>query len=352
VRKLGLLIGVLIGVAVDERPSSAQSVWDYQLFESALQSLRIEAGIPGMSAAIVHDGTVAWARGLGRQDVEGNVSARADTPYVIGALAQTLGSTLLLRKCVDQSYLEVTDKVIRWTPWYPEGETTVVELLSHAAPDGTFRYAPSRLSALIGVFEQCAHGRYPQLLAQEVFDLLAMINSVPGQTLSTPTSDDLAMFEPARLARYGDILRQVAVPYRLISRRPVRNTELTPARIDFAQGVVSTVLDLAQFDLAYDKGFLTAETRQRALSQAFANGKPLPTGPGGWFVQAYKGQPIAWQFGVVENGYSSLIVKAPNRKLTLILLANSDGLSAPFALEAGDVTTSIFARTFLQIFLP
>jgi hypothetical protein len=55
---------------------------------------------------------------------------------------------------------------------------------------------------------------------------------------------------------------------------------------------------------------------------------------------------------VIEGGYSSLIVKVPNRKLTLILLANSDGLSTPFALEAGDVTTSLFARTFLKTFLP
>jgi len=45
-------------------------------------------------------------------------------------------------------------------------------------------------------------------------------------------------------------------------------------------------------------------------------------------------------------------VKVPNRRLTLILLANSDALTAPFGLEAGDVTTSIFARTFLQAFLP
>jgi hypothetical protein len=33
----------------------------------------------------------------------------------------------------------------------------------------------------------------------------------------------------------------------------------------------------------------------------------------------------------------------------LILLANSDGLSAPFALENGDVTTSLFAKTFLRL---
>jgi CubicO group peptidase (beta-lactamase class C family) len=350
VRTLRLLIGVLIAVAVSEQPSSAQT-FDYTVFERTLEALRIEANIPAISAAIVQDGTIAWTRGLGKQDLEGNVAAQSDTPYPIGALAQTLGSTLLLRKCVDQSYLEVNDLVVRWTPAYPEADTTVGELLSHTARDKTFQYAPSRLSALTGVVDECAQRKYQQLLGQEVFDLLAMTRSVPGQNLSSPSADEAAMFDSVRLARYADILRQVAIPYRLINRRPVRNAEVAPARLDFAQGAVSSALDLAQFDRAYDTGFLAPATRVQALSQVFANGKLLRTGLG-WFVQAYNGEPIAWQFGTVENAYSSLIVKVPNRRLTLILLANSDGLTAPFGLEAGDVTTSIFARTFLRTFLP
>ena len=349
-RILGLLAGVLISVVSLEQPSSAQSL-PYELFARTLESLRIEAGIPAISAAIVQDGKIAWSSGFGKQDIEANISARADTPYAIGSLAQTLGTTLLLRKCVDQSYLEVTDRVIRWTPAYPETETTVGELLSHTAPEKIFRYAPARLSALTGVIEECASGKYPQLLGHELFDLLAMINSVPGQTLNAPTADDIAMFEPGRLERYSDILRQMAIPYRMVNRRPIRNGEFTPTQLNFARGVVSSALDLAQFDLAYDNGFLAPATRVHALSQAFANGKALPTGLG-WFVQAYNNEPIAWQFGVVENAYSALIVKVPNRRLTLILLANSDALTAPFGLEAGDVTTSIFARTFLQAFLP
>jgi CubicO group peptidase (beta-lactamase class C family) len=290
VRRFVLLIGALIGVAVFEQPSSAQSL-DYAVFQSTLESLRIEAGIPAISVAIVQDGSV-WARGLGRQDLEANIAARPDTPYVIGSLAQTLGSTVLLRKCVEESYLELGDPIVRWRPEYPETDTTVRDLLSHTATDGTFRYSPVRLSALTGVIEECAHRRYPQLLAQELFDRARMFSSVPGQTLATPTADDAAMFDPARLARYSSILRQLAIPYRVISRRPFRNAELTPARIDFAQGVVSTVLDLAQFDLAYDSELLTPDTRQVAFSQAFAGGKPLPTGLG-WFVQAYKNEHTA-----------------------------------------------------------
>jgi hypothetical protein len=46
------------------------------------------------------------------------------------------------------------------------------------------------------------------------------------------------------------------------------------------------------------------------------------------------------------------MVKAPNLGLTFIVLANSDGLNAPFALESGDVTSSLFALLFLRLFLP
>ena len=353
VRNLGLVLVALIGVVVFQRPSSAQTpTYTYTVFSQTLESLAFEAGIPGMSAAIVHDGVVAWSRGLGRQNVESNLAARPDTPYLVGSLSQTIGSTLLLRKCVDQNSAELDDRVERWAPLFPEPSATIRELLTHTAPDGTFRYDPARLSALTDVVEQCATERYPPLLAAEVFERLAMIHSVPGQALGTPTPEDASLFGSARLARYSDILRQVAVPYRVVARRPVRNTDLVPTRVDIARGIVSSVLDLAQFDSAFDSGILIAQsTRVQALSQAFANGRPLRTGLG-WFVQPYNGEPIAWQFGVIEGGYSSLIVKIPNRRLTLILLANSDGLSAPFALEAGDVTTSIFAKTFLKTFVP
>jgi hypothetical protein len=55
-------------------------------------------------------------------------------------------------------------------------------------------------------------------------------------------------------------------------------------------------------------------------------------------------------YGYWPESFSSLYVKLPERKLALILLANSDGLSAPFFLGAGDVTRSPFAGSFLRIF--
>ena len=54
----------------------------------------------------------------------------------------------------------------------------------------------------------------------------------------------------------------------------------------------------------------------------------------GWFVQQpCNGKKVVWHFGLEPNAFSSLVVKVPSDGLTLILLANSDGLTAPFRRE-------------------
>jgi CubicO group peptidase (beta-lactamase class C family) len=113
---------------------------------------------------------------------------------------------------------------------------------------------------------------------------------------------------------------------------------------------VSTVRDLYRFDAALSV-LLTPESRQEAWTSAVSLGVRLPTGMG-WFVQQLNGQTIVWQFGQIDGAYSSVIIKVPARGLTLILLANSDGLAAPFALDKGDLTTSPFAQLFLRLLVP
>ena len=344
---------VLVGIAVSVQPVCAQGVGlSFSVFEQYLESFRVEAGIPGMSAAILRDGAVVWDHGFGRQDVDANVFATPDTPYAIGQLSQAFGSTLLLRKCIDQSYARLTDRVVRWVPQYPEPLTTLTQLLSHTSLGGTYQYAPDRFAALTGVVEECVDINYTEVLADEVFDFLAMTRSVPGQTYTSASAEDVNRLGQARVDRYRSVLRDIAVPYRVVSRRATRNLEFPARRLDAADGIVSTVRDLEKFDLALDTGLLLQpSTRDLAWTQVYAGSVPLPTGLG-WFVQAYNGQPIIWQFGSVEGAYSSLIVKVPNRRLTFILLANSDQLSAPFTLSAGDVTSSTFAKLFLRSFVP
>ncbi len=346
-RTLRVAIAVVLAVIGLAQPSSAQSL-TLSLFERYLDSLREQAGIPGLSAAVLQGGSVLKEWGFGRQDLESNTPASPETPYFIADLSQTLGGTVLLKKCVDESYLDTGDLVTRWVPDFPEPLTTVEQLLSHTAPSGLlFHYDATRFALLTPVMDECGGAPYRQLLAQEIFDRLGMASSVPGRALASPTDDDRQLFAPEALTRYAAVLGRLAQPYRVDRERVAIRSEIPNTPASAANGVVTTVRDFARFDSAL-RILLDSVTLQRAWTQVRINGTPLPTGFG-WFVQNYNGEPLVWHLGVAKDAYSSLVLKLPNRDLTLILMANSDGLGSQLALDSGDITTSTFARLVLRL---
>lgn len=313
----------------------------FSLLERYLDALRVESGIPGLSAAVVQ-GDRVWDNGFGYQDVEGFVRATAISPYPIEDLSQTLASTLLLERCLESGKLSLDDLVRRWVSSYPEDSTTVNQLLHHASSSGVFKYDSARYSSVSTIVEQCADQRYPRAITDEIFDRLGMADSVPSHDYSNIHS----ILTDSLLARYSRTLQRLAVPYRVDgNRRPIRS-EYQPQRVTGSTGVVSTARDLARFDIGL-RDLVSSETLQLAWNLSGS----LPTGLG-WFVQRYNGELLVWHFGLAKNAYSSLLLKVPNRQLTLILLANSDGLSAPYSLEKGDVTKSDFAKVFLRLFVP
>jgi CubicO group peptidase (beta-lactamase class C family) len=352
VRIFSIATAVLLGTVVFGPRPEAQGL-TFSLFERYLDSFRVQAGVPGMSAIVTQYGTIVWEKGFGRRDVDAALPALPDTPYLIGGLSQTFGATLLLRKCIDQWGALLDDAVRLRHDSYPDATTTHRQLLSHTAPGGIgYQYSPERFAALTPVIERCARMPYRVLVASEIFDRFAMRDSAPEQALATPTLEDGRSFSPEALAHYAQVVGRMALPYRVVAGRPQRNTELLLRPADAAEGIISSVRDLARFDAVLSRELLLApETRDAAWTQSFSGGVALPTGLG-WFVQNYDGEPIIWQFGLRSGGHSSLILKAPRLGLTFILLANSDGLSAPFALEQGDVTSSLFAQLFLRLFVP
>ena len=89
------------GVCLAASTLQAQAPLVTSPFESYLELLRQQAGIPGMSAAIVQNGEIVWERGLGWQNVEARIRATPDTPYPIADITGTLAGTLVL-ECAEQ----------------------------------------------------------------------------------------------------------------------------------------------------------------------------------------------------------------------------------------------------------
>lgn len=322
-------------------------------FEQYLEALTEQAGIPGLSAAIVEDQEIVWEHGFGFQDVEARIPATPDTPYQVAGMTQVFTAEMVLA-CVDAGRVHLDDPIGDYTTEISDATATVQHVLTHTSDDtpGTdFDYDLERYVALGAVIEECGGSVYRVRLARFILNRLGMSDSVPGEDVVKAGAVPSGAFDRRTINRYRNVLDHLARPYRVDRNGRASESHYPNDSIDASTGLISTVRDLARFDAALDLDLLVDSP---TIDLAWTNphtpsGRRLPHGMG-WFVQTYHGQRVVWQFGMYQNASSSLILKLPDRHRTLILLANSDGLSAPFRLSSGDVTESLFAQLFLRLF--
>jgi CubicO group peptidase (beta-lactamase class C family) len=261
----------------------------------------------------------------------------------------------MVLRCAEERRLSLDERVGALRVATTEPDATIRQLLTHTSgpPDSpTFLLRPERLAPLWRVVRECAVDSYRETFANLLIRL-AMFDSVPGSNIVTIVPPAEGVPDAADVARYAAVLQRRSMPYSvdhraraLPSSYPESTSVLTPST-----GLITTVRDLAKFDLALKQGILLERsTLEVAWSAPSANGVPLPHGMG-WFVQTYNGEKVVWQFGMTENVSSSLMVTLPDRGLTLILMANSDGLVKLYSPAKGDLTLSPFARLFLNVFV-
>jgi CubicO group peptidase (beta-lactamase class C family) len=323
------------------------------LFRTYLESLREQAGIPGLAAIIVGRDDVLWEHASGRQDIERNIAARPDTPFHFDGLTQVLTASLVLR-CVEDGRVSLDDRIGDLVDKVPEPDATIRQLLTHTSgPEGRpiFAYRPKRLDPLAAVVRACTNDSFRETLAN-LFDRLAMADSVPGPDVVGLAPPDEGLPSRAERERYAAILQRLATPYEVDGQGRAARSDSPAKTLAPATGLITTVRDFARFDLALRDGDILRDDALEAAWRpaAGAGGADLPHGLG-WFVQEYNGETVVWQFGVGEDASSSLVITIPARGFTLVLAANSDRLVEPFPLAAGDLTVSPFARLFLGLFV-
>lgn len=355
-----------LGAAIVLAQTGSAQEFPYQIFERYLEPLAQQIGMPGLSALIVRNGRIEWERAYGHADLENKVAARLDTPYPIGGVTQAM-TGVLLGICIDRHQLEVDDPIRKYVPTFPVAAATVRQVLAHAS-NGRFRYDATQFTALTTVVEACSARPYRVATAVEILDRLAMRSSAPGLDLVRSEGQAAReLFEPGPLAIYTDVLRRVAVPYRIHDRTgKAVPSEYPTYGLDAAGGLVATALDLAKFEAAVDAGVpLSSSTLNQMWSAVTLGSNGLPAIPGsegavtmptglGWFVQSLQAgtdKRLVWSFGNIPDAGSALILKMPHKRLTLIMLSNSDGLAAGYGLDRGDVRASPFVKIFLRLFL-
>ncbi len=356
---LSLLFGLSCGLQTSAQQGAKPSSEKERIarFEKQLDELREKLKIPGLSAAIVKDQKLLWAKGFGHADLENNIAATPETNYRIASLTKTFASALLMQ-LVEQGKLDLDEPMSKYSPEFQKrfnNEAIKVRHVfthtSHNEPGASYAYDGNRFSYLTGVIEKASGKSFRELLVNNILDKVEMTGSVPGQDILDDRTKWAAFLDAERAKRYEAGLAKLAGPYRLYGAEVVQAV-YPPRRISASAGLVSNAIDLAKYDAAIDRHvFIKAETQERAWTPAVSpDGKTLPYGLG-WFIQQYQGLRLIWHYGYWPDSFSSLYLKVPEKNITFILLANSDGLSAPFRLGGGNVAGSAFANSLLRIFV-
>lgn len=338
-----------------------------------LERLRADYRIPGLSIAVLEKQKVVLAKGIGFADWEDKIPATPETPYNIASLTKPIAAVVIM-KLVDNGMLNLDDPMAdvlqnrvfhigdRVLDGYSEGckfvglvalnggnpnrflyrdyrcdseRITVRHHLNHTAqgiPGERFRYNGMLYGVLSHVVEESSGTSFPDLLVEYVVRPAGMSSTIPS--LSKSQRERVLA---ARAKYYSGRGAGDFVP------------SSYPIGLSSAAGMISTVLDLARFDQAMDQDrLISREAKMTMFTPSVAtDGKTLPYGLG-WFVQNHHGHQLIWHYGWAPNAYSGLYLKVPAKQLTLILLANSEGLSADFQLGSGNVLASPFASAFLD----
>ena len=299
--------------------------------------------VPGVAVAIIRDGKVEKLATYGVADLESEAKVGPDTAFQIASATKVFTGTLVMR-LVQEGKLELDAPLSKYLPDAPERwkAITVRHLAAHtsglqnnpedenpaasvaeryeaakkkplAYPPGTrSEYALTDFVVLTHVLEKVTGQGFEELLRGRVFG---------------PLGFTCTRYEHARQqgpVRIADVIPRRANTYRFADGEQRRGWFLYPLHAYAAGGAFSCVRDLARWAVAMDQGTLLTPETQRAAAAAFM----LSDGREGGFGVAFargtlRGLPT---FGHAGGGALGDVLRVPDKKLTVIVLTNEQGL--------------------------
>jgi CubicO group peptidase (beta-lactamase class C family) len=340
-KPLLLVLAVAVGCQGPTQTKPASSLDD---FAAHLEALRATGHIQALSAVIAKDQSIAWSGSFGGTDgVPGNeprLEVGDTTVFHLASLTKPLASAVILQ-LVDEGKVSLDDPVSKYGIGLP-GTVLVRHLMSHTSegvPGTRYAYNGDRFSLLDSVVAHAAGKSFAEAVQERIIAPLGLKHMAP-----TPQS---AAFAASGLDK-TTYLANVAPGYTWNGDRYVPTAYQTA--FSTAAGLTASARDYAAFSMAMDRdAFLRPATKALAWTPVVSpSGETFPYGLG-WFATDYKGIRIIWHYGW-WTASSTLVIKVPSQGLTFVLLANTDGLSAPYPLGSGKLDASPWAREFLETF--
>lgn len=298
---------------------------------------RYAGDAPGASMLVLRDGVPLLRKSYGFADREQRIAATPATNYRLASITKqfTAAAIMLL---VEDGRLTLDDSARRWLPSLPTmaDSITLRHLLTHSSglidyedvmpaeftgqlhdadvlrlletqdktyfPHGTgYRYSNSGYALLALIVEKASGQAFSDFLRLRIFQPLGMAHT-------------LAFVEA------GPAIADRAYGYSESADGWIRTDQSTTSAVLGDGGIYSSIDDLAKWDAAlYDGRLLSDESRKAMFAPHVVTDQPDIRYGFGWRIT---GETL-WHSGE-SIGFRNVIVRYPQRRLTVIVLSNRD----------------------------
>jgi CubicO group peptidase (beta-lactamase class C family) len=332
---------------------------------AAREHLRSEDA-PGMALAIVADGRVIAARGLGVADLASGAPVTPETRFLAGSISKTFTAVALLQ-LEEEGLLDLHRPVATYLPWFkvhsPGGPISLHHLLTHTAglPRDRSDLPSSPYTALALRDRELILAPGARYAYSNIgYQLLSLVvEEVEGRPFAEVIYSrilrprGLAATLPA-VTQESRLVTATGYQYLFDDRPPVPGTPLVPvAWSEYTAGdanIVTTAPDLARFLAALlsqgdvpGRRLLQPASFSRLVQRTV---RAADLGPGvfygyGAILGTLEDDPVLWHSGGMP-GFRSVMIGDLNERVGIVVLMNGPG--EPRRLGEYALRTLIAAR--------
>ncbi|WP_298336900.1 serine hydrolase domain-containing protein [uncultured Erythrobacter sp.] len=337
-------------------------------FDEFAHQFRRENSVLSMSYAIVMDGEIVAAQGIGWQDHDAEEPTTADTSYLVASITKTFSAATLIGMDAD-GVVDLDDAFTKLSDWdgrcewlsnsqnifgggveLVDGYTPppidcsatlslrdVLQMRVLGEPGTNFLYNPLVFGRLSNWVEEQTGESFDVWMRRYVLDKAGLKDIAAGW----------------RDPKGGDALRMLAPPFR---HAPEQDDNLDPSslpnpELNASSGIISSAVGLANYSIALDEGGILAPDQLRAMWERPINADGNPSDYAhGWWAQDWNGKRLLWHGGWWPDAYAGMLLKVPDEGLTLVALGNTDGLNWQNRIQVAEIEKSALALKFLELF--
>jgi D-alanyl-D-alanine carboxypeptidase len=337
-----LTLATLRGTQADQPGNSPLARVD-----SYLQTMMQSRHIPGLSVAVVRDGSVTMQRSYGLANVELGSPTSPGSVFEIGTLSKQFTAAAVMLLHQDEKF-RLDDPIRSHLPELPESwmPVTVRHLLTHTSGIPSYTNVSGYFTA-----------RYASISKKQVLDSIVALplRFVPGENWSPSNSDYYVLgllierlsgksyerflseriFQPlgmsaTRVNDYAAIIPNRVSGYTWDDNAALAHASPThPSRLFGWASIVSSAADLARWEAALARGTLLAPSSLAHMWTPMKLTSGSSTRYGfGWYIHPSAQWGTIIEHGGSNAGFRSQIVRYSGDKTTVIVFSNLETTNA------------------------